>query len=256
MGDSQLCVRYYQRRPMQIPKRRSCKRVSLSGHHVMPCSPLAAINYIQHLEQAVRASGGKIENAVKAAASNPSTGKTSRKQKSSLSTSTSEVTSPTAESETSPAAKRGSLGSDDTQRHSSARSDHRDDAMSPIRDAVEDMAVDMEMSDSEEQQAGDYQTKEKRGALYMLGSVASAAAAAFDSRPPVPELHYGRDARPPSSMRNRLGFLKGSPSARAPNSEADVMVDMTQGKDGYDENHKVVGAMWEHVENRGRMYRS
>jgi hypothetical protein len=128
--------------------------------------------------------------------------------------------------------------------------------MSPIRDAAEDMAVDMEMSDDEGDREREYQTKEKRGALYMLGSVASAAAAAFDSRPPLPELHYGRDAtRPPSSMRNRLGFLKGSSSARAPPQDAEVMVDMTSGKDGYDDGHKVVGAMWEHVENRGRVFR-
>lgn len=250
-----LCVPYYQKQPMQIRKRRYYKRVSLaaelvdSGAHL-----LAAINYIQHLEQAVRASGGKIENAVKSAASNPPQSATggkapSRKKKSSLSTSTSEVTSPIAESDTSPQRRRSSgLDEDTREKQSSDRIDLPDDVMSPIRDAVEDMAVDMEMSEEEVDQHSDHQTKEKRGALYMLGSVASAAAAAFDS------------TRPPShSMRNRLGFLKGNSSGRvSPQETADVVLDRTvQGKESYDElNNKVVGAMWEHVENRGRVYRS
>lgn len=109
--------------------------------------------------------------------------------------------------------------------------------MSPIRDAVEDMAVDMELSDEEQ----DREPKDKRGALYMLGSVASAAAAAFDTRP-LHELHYARDSRGP--LRNRLGFLKGG--------KEDVVVDMAQSKE-YDD--KVVGRVWEHVENT-RVYRS
>lgn len=178
-----------------------------------------AINYIQHLEQAVRASGGKVGTALKAAPG----GK--RKKKSSLSNSTSEVTSP---------------AEDDTSLRGSPESPGRkEDVMSPIRDAVEDMAVDMELSDDERHT--DRGLKEKRGALYMLGSVASAAAAAYEGRP-LPELHYARESRGP--LRNRLGFMRGG--------REDVVVDMTQGKE-YDD--KVAGRAWEHVENT-RVYRS
>lgn len=176
-----------------------------------------AINYIQHLEQAVRASGGKVGTALKAAPN------AKRKKKSSLSNSTSEVTSP---------------AEDDASLRGSPDSPTPKEVMSPIRDAVEDMAVDMELSDEEHGNARD--GKDKRGgALYMLGSVASAASPA--RTPPLPELHYARESRVP--LLNRLGFSRGS--------KEDVVVDMAQGKDFDD---KVPGRVWEHVENT-RVYR-
>ncbi|GHJ90090.1 hypothetical protein NliqN6_6492 [Naganishia liquefaciens] len=183
-----------------------------------------AINYIQHLEQSVRASGGKVGTALKAAPN------AKRKKKSSLSNSTSEVTSP---------------ADDDASLRDSPDSPPPKEVMSPIRDAVEDMAVDMELSDEEHGQHH-RDGKEKRGggggaggALYMLGSVASAASRA--RTPPLPELHYAREPRVP--LLNRLGLSRGG--------KEDVVVNMSQGKDFDD---KVPGRVWEHVENT-RVYR-
>ncbi|KAJ9108551.1 hypothetical protein QFC19_002267 [Naganishia cerealis] len=251
-----------------------------------------AINYIQNLEQVIRASGGKIENAV---ISPPDTASSARKKKLSISNSTSEVTSPSHSSEPRGTSEEARPPHQPPQWHNGTtvrkNIEVEDDAMSPIRDAVEDMAVDMELEDATDsaQKLGHAPARRsstgKRGALYMLGNVASAAAAAvtFDSKSSLAynrnnngQGHHaaynhsqdGHDADPAtakqsalsvtSSMRNRLGFLRtssGSPTApvdvtSTPNNR--IQDEKHLVSEVHEERNKVAGASWEHVENRAK----
>ncbi|KAJ9115823.1 hypothetical protein QFC22_004964 [Naganishia vaughanmartiniae] len=221
-----------------------------------------AINYIQNLEQVIRASGGKIENAVILSTPDAPSSASARKIKnSSLSTSTSEVTSP------SYSDPRGTseepLRTSPWQADSARTIDNEDDAMSPIRDAVEDMAVDMELEEASSTSDTPRRpsTTGKRGALYMLGSVASAAAAAvtFDSKSrtngsahPHSQSHDATALKQPgsttSSMRNRLGFLKPSASADAVTSHVHPRIPDEKHLDMHEEMNKVDGVSWQHVE--------
>ncbi|KAJ9094724.1 hypothetical protein QFC21_005882 [Naganishia friedmannii] len=220
-----------------------------------------AINYIQNLEQVIRASGGKIESAVILSRPDASAGPARKIQNPPLSTSTSEVTSP------SHSEHRGTseepLRASPWQPDSKHNVEGEDDAMSPIRDAAEDMAVDMELEDtgSTTDTPRRPSTTGKRGALYLLGSVASAAAAAvtFDSKPRTngtshthSHSHDAGFAQQPgsttSSTRNRLGFLKPSASADAATPHVHPRIPDEKHLDMHEERSKVDGVSWQHVE--------
>jgi hypothetical protein len=141
--------------------------------------------------------------------------------------------------------------------------DGEDDAMSPIRDAVEDMAVDMELEEtaSTTDTPRRPSTTGKRGALYMLGSVASAAAAAvtFDSKQRTNGTGHAhsqshdatankQSSSTTSSMRNRLGFLKSSASADAATPHVPARTPDGKHVDMHEERNKIDGVSWQHVE--------
>jgi hypothetical protein len=135
--------------------------------------------------------------------------------------------------------------------------------MSPIRDAVEDMAVDMELEEtaSTTDTPRRPSTTGKRGALYMLGSVASAAAAAvtFDSKQRTNGTGHAhsqshdatatkQSSSTTSSMRNRLGFLKSSASADAATPHVPARIPDGKHVDMHEERNKIDGVSWQHVE--------